>query len=147
MHDRTRQDRQDEMPFFTLAQKILNCCFEVMNVLGSGFLESVYKNALIVALTNHGLKVITDRSFEVVFQNRKVGVFIPDLIVDDSVIIELKCCENLLPEHQAQLINYLAVTNIEVGLLVNFRRRKLEYKRTYHPAHPAACDHADLVPF
>ena len=83
-------------------------------------------------MTNAGLNVITNRSFEVKFLNRKVGVFIPDLIVNDVVVVELKCCEYLLPEHQAQLIN--------------FRRRKLEYKRSYR-AYPATCDLDDPVPF
>jgi GxxExxY protein len=105
-------------------------------------LESVYKNALIISLTDMGLNLRTNKGFEVIFKKQKIGLFIPDLLVEDSVIVELKCCENLLPEHQAQLINYLAVTNVHVGLLVNFGRRRLQYKRSHHPAHPAACDHA-----
>jgi hypothetical protein len=56
--------------------------------------------------------------------------------------VRLKCCEHLLAEHQAQLINYLAVTNVRMGLLVNFGKRRLEYKKAHHPAHPAACDPA-----
>lgn len=147
MQDHTWQDKHDNIPFFTLTQKILGCCFQVMNALGAGFLESVYKNALVISMTDKGMRVVTDRSFEVLFEGRKVGIFIPDIIVDASVIIELKCCEYLLPEHQAQLINYLAVTNIEVGLLINFGKRKVEYKRAHHPAYPATCDLADPVPF
>ncbi len=131
---------QDDLPHFNLTKNILKCCFEVMNTLGSGFLESVYKNALIISMTESGLKVRTDKSFEVKFHNRKIGIFIPDLIVEEEVILELKCCEYLLSEHQAQLINYLKVTNVEVGMLVNFGRRRLEYKRLHHPAYPAACD-------
>ena len=113
-----------------------------MNSLGCGFLESVYKNALIISMTDMGLNVLTDKGFEVMFKNRKIGLFIPDLIVGASVIVELKCCEHLLPEHQAQLINYLKVADIRVGLLMNFGRRKLQYKRSHHPAYPAACDPA-----
>ena len=146
MQDRERHDIQDELLYFDITQKILKCCFEVINTLGTGFLESVYKNALIISMTNAGLNVITNRSFEVKFLNRKVGVFIPDLIVNDVVVVELKCCEYLLPEHQAQLINYLSVTNLGVGLLINFRRKKLEYKRSYR-AYPATCDLDDPVPF
>ena len=135
------QDKND-LPQSALTKTILQCCFEVMNTLGCGFLESVYKNALIVALTDMRLRVHTDRGFEVVFKHQKVGLFVPDVIVENSVIVELKCCEHLLAEHQAQLINYLAVTNVRVGLLVNFGKRRLEYKRAHHPAHPAACDPA-----
>ena len=114
--------------------------------LGAGFLESIYKNALVIAMVDNGLKVSTDQGFEVVFHGRKVGVFIPDLIVEKVIIVELKSCEHLLAEHQAQLINYLAVTDVQVGLLVNFGRRRLEYKRLHHPVYHATY-HSDPVPF
>ena len=67
-------------------------------------------------------------------------MYVADLIVEEKVIIELKCCESLLGEHQAQLINYLKVSGILVGLLVNFGKRKVEYKRLHHPDYHAACD-------
>ena len=70
-----------------------------------------------------------------IFRGKKVGIFIPDLIVDNAVIVELKACEHLLAEHQAQLINYLAVTDVQVGLLVNFGKKRLEYKRVHHPVY------------
>ena len=98
-------------------------------------------------MTDNGLNVLTDKSFEVKFRDRKVGLFIPDLIVDEAVIIELKCSEHLLPEHQAQLINYLAVTDVKVGLLVNFGKRKLQYKSAHHPVYLAACDLVHPVSF
>ena len=79
------------------------------------------------------------------FRGRKIGVYIADLVVEGKVIIELKCCESLLGEHQAQLINYLKVSNILVGLLINFRKRALEYKRVHHPDHPAVLDPPHLV--
>jgi GxxExxY protein len=147
MQDHTWQDRQDKPPHYEVTKLILKCCFEVMNTLGIGFLESIYKNALLLAMIDNGLKVTTDRGYEVVFHGRKIGMFVPDLIVEDAVIIELKAVEHLLAEHQAQLINYLAVTGMQVGLLINFGKRKLEYKRMHHPAHPAACDPANPVPF
>jgi len=128
--------------YFELTQVILGCCFEVMNELGSGFLESVYKNALFIAIKDKGLKLEAEKRFEVIFGGKKVGLYIADLIVERSVIIELKCCESLLGEHQAQLINYLKVSDISVGLLVNFGKRRIEYKRLHNPDYPAACDHA-----
>ena len=145
MQDHKWHDKQDK--FSEITKSILGCCFEVMNELGSGFLEKIYQNALIVALCERSLDVSTGKSFEVLFRGRQIGVFVPDLIVEKQVIIELKTCEHLSGEHQAQLINYLAVTNLSVGLLVNFGKRKLEYKRVYHPANHAACDLADPVPF
>jgi GxxExxY protein len=104
-----------------------------MQELGAGFLESVYKNALFIALRQKGLRVSTEQAFEVVFRQQKIGRYVADLVVDDSVIIELKCCSVLLPEHQSQLVNYLTVSDIPVGLLVNFGNQKLEYKRMCHP--------------
>lgn len=128
------QDKQ--FPYSDLTKNILKCCFEVINTLGSGFLESVYKKALIISMIEQGLKISCDKGFEVIFKNKKVGVFIPDLIVENTVIVELKCCEYLLSEHQAQLINYLKVTDVPIGLLVNFGKKRLEYKRLHHPAYP-----------
>lgn len=123
-----------------ITEIILGCCFEVMNELGSGFLESVYKNALIVAIKEKGLRIEAEKRFEVIFRKRKIGLYIADLIVEDFILIELKCCKQLLSEHQAQLINYLKVSGILVGLLVNFGKRKIEYKRLHHPDHPTAGD-------
>lgn len=133
--------------YSSITQDILKCCFEVMNTLGIGFAETVYHNALILAMTDLGLKIVSEQCFEVKFKNRTIGQFRPDLVVEDAVIVELKCCEHLLPEHQAQLINYLATTGKEVGLLVNFGRRKVEYKRLHHPAYHAACDPGHPVSF
>jgi GxxExxY protein len=141
-----QQDKQENLLHGGLTKAILQCCFEVMNTLGTGFLESIYKNALVVAMVEKGLKVATDRGFEVIFHGRKVGVFIPDLIVEDAVIVELESCEYLLTEHQAQLINYLAVTDVQVGLLINFGNRRLDFKRLHHPAYHAS-HRADPVPF
>jgi GxxExxY protein len=123
-----------------LTETILGCCFDVMNELGVGFLESVYKNALFLAIKEKGFKIDVEKRFEVIFRGRKIGLYIADLVVEEKVIIELKCCESLLGEHQAQLINYLKVSNILVGLLVNFGKRKVEYKRLHHPDHHVACD-------
>ena len=108
---------------------ILNCCFEVINELGTGFLEWVYKNALLLALRQKGLQVEVERSYDVIFRGKVIGRYIADLVVNDAVIVELKCYENLIREHQAQLFNYLKVSGLPVGLLVNFRRRKLEWKK------------------
>ena len=138
------QDK-NQQPYFELTETILRCCFDIMNELGSGFLESVYKNALFIALKEKGLKVIAEKKFEVSFRGRLIGVYIADLVIEESVIVELKCCEALIGEHQAQLINYLKASGVLVGLLVNFGKRKIEYKRLHHPAHPAACDPAHLV--
>lgn len=120
---------EKELLHSDLTRTILGCCFEVMGELGPGFLERVYKNALFIAMMHKGLQVDTERSYEVIFRGKIVGRYAADLVVNNTVIIELKCCENLISEHQAQLFNYLKVSGLSVGLLVNFRRRKLEWKR------------------
>lgn len=114
-----------------LTEIILGCCFDVMNELGVGFLESVYKNALVVALEQKGLSVRSEVHYEVVFRGKKIGHYIADILVCNEVIVELKCCKNLLAEHKAQVINYLKAARLSVGLLVNFGRHQLEYTRLH----------------
>ena len=124
------QDIQDEYRLHTeTTEAILGCSFEVINELGSGFLESVYRKALVLALRQRGLLVEFEQPVQVLFRGVSVGDFFADLIVESKVIVELKAVRTLLPEHQAQLINYLKATGIEVGLLVNFGNPKLEYRR------------------
>lgn len=124
-------DKEEELPHYELTGKILSCCFEVMKELGPGFQENVYKNALLIIMRELGLQVETEQSFEVIFRGRVIGRYRADLVVEGTVIVELKCCESLVREHQAQLFNYLRVSRLHVGLLVNFRRKKLEYKRLH----------------
>jgi GxxExxY protein len=147
VQDRRRQDMQDGVAqhiHSDLTEVILGCCFDIMNELGIGFIEKIYKNALFVAIKEKGLKIETEKRFKVMFRGCKIGVYIADLVVAESVIVEVKCCESLLGEHQAQLINYLKVSGILVGLLVNFGKRKVKFKRLHHPDYHAACDHAHL---
>jgi len=112
-----------------LTKKILKACFEVINELGSGFLESVYEKALAIVLNEMGLKVQTQVPLNVKFRGISVGDFFADILVEDKVILELKAVRKLAPEHMAQLINYLKATEVDGGLLINFGNPKLEYKR------------------
>ncbi len=142
--------KEIDLPHFELTREILSCCFEVMKELGPGFQESVYKNALLIAMGEQKLQVETEQSFEVVFRERIIGRYRADLIVEKKVIVELKCCECLIHEHQAQLFNYLKVSNLPVGLLVNFKRRKLEYKRLHGAEirdELEEVDSEELIPF
>jgi GxxExxY protein len=116
-----------------ITSKIISCSFGVLNELGIGYLEGVYKKSLILALEHAGLSVEVEKSFEIYFRGEKVGLYRSDLIVNNCVLIELKCCKALLLEHKAQVINYLRCTNLPIGLLINFANRKLEYNRLYNP--------------
>jgi GxxExxY protein len=107
---------------------ILRSFYEAYNELGDGFLESVYENALYIVLSGYGLCVERQKDISVFFRGKEIGDFKADLIVNEKVIVELKAVRTLAPAHEAQLINYLKVTNIEVGLLLNFGR-KTEFKR------------------
>ncbi len=107
---------------------VLKGFYEAYNELGGGFLESVYENALHIVLTGYGLSLEKQKEISVFFRGDKVGVFKTDLIVNGKVIVELKAIRNIDPAHEAQLLNYLRATNIEVGLLLNFGR-KPEFKR------------------
>ena len=112
-----------------LTQKILKASFQVSNELGSGFLESVYENALVIALRDEGLKVASQVSIKVPFRGKVVGHFVADVVVEDQVLLELKAVKSIAPEHIAQILNYLKATEITVGLLINFGNAKLEYRR------------------
>ncbi len=118
----------DKIKYKEITDVVLGSFYEVYNELGDGFLESVYENALYIVLTGHELSVERQKDVLVFFRGESVGDFKTDLIVNGKVIIELKAVRTLSPAHEAQLINYLKATNIEVGLLLNFGR-KPEFKR------------------
>lgn len=103
-----------------LTESILGIFYDVYNELGYGFLESVYESALLVALEEEHFRVTRQVPMQVWFRAVNVGDFRADLLVNDSVIIEIKAARLIEPAHEAQLLNYLRCTNIEVGLLLNF---------------------------
>jgi len=112
-----------------ITKSVIGCAFEVINELGAGFLESVYERALLLALRQKGLSAISQYPIKVMFRDECVGDFLADVFVEEKVIVELKAVKAIAPEHQAQIINYLNATGIEVGLLINFGNPKLEYRR------------------
>jgi len=115
-----------------LTEEVIGACFEVANELGSGFLESVYEKALLIALRKKNINVVTQAPVTVTFRGQQVGSFFADLLVEDEVIVELKAVKALVPEHLSQVINYLKATGLETALLVNFGSRKVEYRRLHN---------------
>ncbi|MBE9466903.1 MAG: GxxExxY protein [Bacteroidetes bacterium] len=107
---------------------ILRAFYNVYNELGYGFLEKVYENAMMIELKKLGLSCENQKHINVYYYNSKVGEYFADIIVNEIVIIELKAAKNIIEEHEAQLINYLKATDIEVGLLLNFGK-KPQHKR------------------
>ncbi len=103
-----------------ITEKIIQCFYTVDNSLGNGFLEKVYEKALSIELRRAGLQIEVQCPIKVYYQNEIVGEYFADIIVNDSVIVELKAIDSLNAVHGNQLVNYLKATGIEVGLLLNF---------------------------
>lgn len=115
----------------TLIKSIIQCIYNVRGILGPGYLESVYKNALMRELELNGLKASSEVPLKVSYKDVLVGEFRADIIVENSVIIELKAVETLHKSHEVQLVNYLTITGIDSGLLVNFGAPDIQIKRKY----------------
>jgi GxxExxY protein len=106
-----------------LTDQIIKAFYKVYNTLGFGFLERVYQNALFIELRNLGLQCETQKQIKVNYEGYEVGIYYPDIIVNDLLILELKAAESVVEEHELQLINYLKATEIEIGLLLNFGKK------------------------
>lgn len=106
-----------------ITEKIIKAFYNVYNTLGYGFLEKVYENAMMIELKTMGLNCVKQKPISVYFKENCVGEYFADIIVEDCVIIELKAAEGIIAEHEAQLLNYLKATEIEVGLLLNFGKK------------------------
>ncbi|MBU4274165.1 MAG: GxxExxY protein [Planctomycetes bacterium] len=118
-----------DMNINDLTYQINGAIFEVSRTLGAGFLEKVYENALMIELRRRELKAESQVPIKVFYKEETVGEYFADILVQDKVIIELKAVENLSRLHEAQILNYLKATGIQVGLLVNFKHPKAEIKR------------------
>jgi len=112
-----------------ITEKVIACAFTVSNILGSGFLEKVYENAMIIELKSNGLSVEPQKPLKVVYKEQFVGEYYADLFVEEKVIVELKAVKQIDNSHKAQIINYLKACNIRYGLLLNFGNPKVEIKR------------------
>ena len=119
-----------------LSEKVIGAAFQVHNTLGFGFLESVYEKALAVELRKIGVENRFQQPIQVFYDGEVVGDFVADIVIGDSLIVELKSVSKLSEKHEVQLVNYLAATNTETGLLINFGPDKVEVKRKYRTYKP-----------
>jgi len=110
-------------------EKIIGCAYKVYNTMGFGFLESVYEKCLLIELKNAGMEAVAQKSITVKYEGEVVGDFIADILVENSIILELKSVRRLVRAHEVQLVNYLVATGKDVGLLLNFTEDKVEVKR------------------
>ncbi len=112
-----------------LIHSVVGAAYEVGNVLGPGFLEKVYERALMRELLLRGLRVKSQASLPVAYKGQCVGEYMADLLVEEQLIVELKCVDRFASEHLAQCINYLKATGIKLALLINFQKPRVEWKR------------------
>jgi len=112
-----------------LTERVLGAVFEVANTLGAGFLEKVYHRALLRELQLLGIAAVSQASFSVVYKDQSVAEYFADILVEDALVVELKCVDRLTNEHMAQCLNYLRASGMNLCLLVNFQKPTVEWKR------------------
>ena len=130
---------------YDLCGKVIGAAMKVHSTLGSGFLESVYQNALIWELRKAGLRAEAERPISVHYDGQLVGAFTADLLVNDSLIVELKAIQSLAKPHEVQLVNYLIATRIDEGLLVNFGAERLEFKKKFRLSKTGANLNSEII--
>jgi len=114
---------------FEISRKVIGCAMRVHRVLGCGFLESVYENALAIELGSHGIPFQSQVKLQVQYQDVVIGKFYADLVVENKLLLELKALKSLDGTCESQLINYLKAAKIQTGLLINFGSKSLQFKR------------------
>ena len=112
-----------------ITKEIIGAAMEVLNTLRPGQDEKIYERAMVIELGLRGLKVENQKQFPVSYKGHPIGTFIPDLIVENLVVVDPKVVSEFTPDHFAQMVGYLNITEMDVGLLLNFKHAKLEWKR------------------
>ena len=117
------------MEYKDLTEKIIGCAYRVYNKMGFGYLESVYEKCMLIELRKAGFDIESQKPIRVQYDGEVVGDFVVDILVNDTVILELKSVRKLIEAHEVQLVNYLVATGKPVGLLINFGETKVGVKR------------------
>jgi GxxExxY protein len=117
----------------SLTEAVIGAAYEVSNTLGAGFLEKLYERALKNELTLRGISVQSQVVYPVTYKGLLIGEYTPDLVVEDSLIVELKCVDRFAPTHLAQCLSYLHASGLTIALLFNFQHRKVECRRVSRP--------------
>jgi GxxExxY protein len=124
-----REAPAEDFPCKEETAAIIGCAFEVLNGLGHGLNEKLYENALVVEFKRRHIAFDQQRRFEVLYKGEHVGEFIPDLIAFGKVVVDAKCIDRITDHERGQMLNYLRLTGLPVGLILNFKRGKLEFER------------------
>lgn len=122
-------NENEKIIYKDLSYKIIELALEVHNELGCGFLEKVYENALMILLDRENIPARQQAPADVYFQDKVVGQYFSDILVDNKLILELKTVDVIANIHKAQVLNYLRATGLKLGLILNFGKPRLEYKR------------------
>jgi GxxExxY protein len=117
------------MEYKELTEKIIGCAYRVYNKMGFGFLESVYEKCMLIELRKAGLNAESQKPITVYYEDEIVGEFVADVIVNDTIILELKSLRRIIKAHEVQLVNYLVATGKPAGLILNFGESKVDVKR------------------
>ena len=119
----------EDFPCKPETHAIIGCSFEVLNELGHGLNEKLYENSLVVEFKQKSIAFDQQRRFEVLYKSAFVGEYIPDLIAYGKVVVDAKCIDKITDHERGQMLNYLRITRLPVGLILNFKHAKLEYER------------------
>ena len=120
---------QHGLPFKKETGEIIGCAMEVLNELGHGFIEKPYENALVVEFNQRNILCHQQSRYDILYKGVSVGTYIPDLIVFDTVVVDAKVIDRITDHEIGQMLNYLKLTGLKVGLIINFKHAKLEWKR------------------
>ncbi|OQX23856.1 MAG: GxxExxY protein [Desulfobacteraceae bacterium IS3] len=120
---------ENKILYKELSYKVIGLAMEAHRKLGHGFLEKVYENALMILFRKNDVRAEQQAAIKVFFEGEIIGQYVADILIDEKIILELKCAEKILPIHRSQLLNYLKASNLRLGIIINFGNSKLEYER------------------
>ena len=126
-HDQPK--KENSLPFEEETGAILQMCFRIINTLGHGFREKTYENALVHLVRKNNIPYKQQPKYPVIFDEVKIDEFIPDLILHDNIIVDTKTIERITDNEIGQMLNYLRITKLKLGLIINFKHARLEYRR------------------
>lgn len=122
-------DKKNEFLYAEETHAIIGCAFEVLNEIGHGLHEKIYENALVVEFELRGIPYSQQPEYDVIYKTVQVGKFVPDLITHGKIVVDTKTIEKITENERGKMLNYLKITGLRVGLIINFKHAKLEWKR------------------
>ena len=129
-HEWTRMDTKSEKLLLkNEVFQVVGCAIEVLNTLGHGLVEKPYENALVIEFLLRKIPFKQQPSYDVLYKGHKIGLFVPDLIVFDALVVDTKVIDKITDHERGLMLNYLRITALRVGVILNFKHRKLEWER------------------